>query len=351
MQSFYDITPVDVSPATGAWRDVDLSAHIPEGATGALFHVVNTTPGGDLAIGLRKKGSVNNYIYDAYRNSHFWAAIGVDANRIVNIYIEHAGEKVYLTGYTMAGVTFFTDAVDKTLAGTGAWTDIDCSAEAPGAKALIFEIFNTASYSYGLRNNGSADNRKASTIHSWAIVGCDAAQICEGYRSGTTVYFKLVGYITGGVTFNVNATDKSLEATGAYTDLAALPSGSAFGFFEIYCTSAYAYALRKNGSAEDIYYDCRMHYHAIMPCDSSRLIEGKIENTNVDFFLLGTARENVYKDISSRFYLSPPYIDIATRFDLDEPFFKDIATRFYLSVPSGGVATSVASKMVSAGLL
>lgn len=64
----------------------------------------------------------------------------------------------------------------------------------------------------------------------------------------------------------------------------------------------------------------------------------------------GVAMGNVY-DIASRFYLSPPYIDIATRFDLDEPFFKDIATRFYLSVPSGGVATSVTSKMVAAGLL
>ena len=356
MQSFYEITPVDVSPATGAWRDVDLSAHIPVGATGALFHVVNKSVGGDYKIGLRKKGSTDSVTYDAYHSSHFWAAIGVDANRIVNIYIEHGDEDVYVTGYTMAGVTFFTNAVDKTLAGTGAWTDIDCSGEAPGAKALIFEIFNTGSYSYGLRNNGSTDSRiSPMTYHSWAIVGCDNAQICEGYRSGSTVYFRLVGYITSGVTFNVNATNMSMGGTGAYADLAALPNGSAFGFFEIVDTTAsgdsYAYALRKNGSAENIYYDSRKHYHSIIPCDDSFLIEGKIENTNVDFYLMGTARKNIYNDIASLFYLSPPYEDIATYFDLDEPFFEDISSLFYLSVPSGGVATSVSSKMVAAGLL
>lgn len=42
-QSFFEVTPVEVTPGSaGSWQTVDLSAHIPVGATGAIFHLVFT---------------------------------------------------------------------------------------------------------------------------------------------------------------------------------------------------------------------------------------------------------------------------------------------------------------------
>ncbi|GAI97155.1 unnamed protein product, partial [marine sediment metagenome] len=78
-QSFYPITPVDVSPSTsGEWVDVDISAHAPSGATGAILHIVNTGEVfDDFSIGLRKNGSTDDRTNWILHASHFWAMIGV----------------------------------------------------------------------------------------------------------------------------------------------------------------------------------------------------------------------------------------------------------------------------------
>ena len=47
------------------------------------------------------------------------------------------------------------------------------------------------------------------------------------------------------------------------------------------------YGLRKNGTAENLYYDARRHCWAAVECDSSSVIEGEIETLDDDFFLTG----------------------------------------------------------------
>jgi hypothetical protein len=139
-QTIFPLTPVDVSPgATGAWTDVDVSANVPVGATGVILLMVNTRGFAD-DIGARKNGSTDDR-HDSF-TGHVGAGVGIDANRKFEAYIGTALDIIYLIGYTMTGVTFFTNGVDKSLGGAGAWTDIDCSAEAPSAIGLIFE--NTA---------------------------------------------------------------------------------------------------------------------------------------------------------------------------------------------------------------
>jgi len=292
-QSFFPITPVEVTPGTAsAWTDVDVSAYVPAGATGVVLHIVNKNAGSGLSIGVRKNGSTDNRYDGIYQFNHEWAAVGIDANRILEAYVGSITDiDIWLVGYTTSGVTFFTNAYDKSLSTTSAWTDIDCSAVAPNAIGLIFEA-NGPGYGQGIRKNGSSDNRHLQPYsHIWYIIGCDASQIVEGWIDNAVIDFFLVGYITDGCVFNTNAPDVSLGTAGSWLDLTALPANSVMGFIEVYSNTVDSgYGLRKNGSAEDIFGDiCYGTLRGIVECDASQIIEGKVESLSTDFFVLGYA--------------------------------------------------------------
>ena len=295
-QSFYPITPTEVTPATAnAWTDVDVSGSVPSGATGVILHIVNKSTDTVLAISVRKNGSTDNRTQTTHYIHHWWGAIGIDANRIFEAYVGSTTDiDIYLVGYTISGVTFLTNATDKSLGTAGSWLDIDCSTEAPSAVGLIWEVTGTANENFNFRKNGSTDNRIDGGVyrHMWAMVGCDASQICEGWIQTTDVDFFLVGYVTDGATFKTNADDKSLGTIDTWLDIdcsTEAPS-AAMLFFEVQRpTAAGYYGLRKNGSAEDIYYYCRQHASAFVECDTSQIVEGKIGATEVDFFLVGYA--------------------------------------------------------------
>ena len=223
-QSFYQVTPVEVTPGTANdWIDVDVSSYTPSGTTGVILRLVNpSTTNNDYALGLRKNGSTDNRTTILYRITQCWAAIGVDANRVFEAYVgSTTAVDIYLVGYTKSGVTFFTNAYDKSLETTTTWTDIDCQAVAPNAIGLIFEVVETSGFGYAanLRPDGSTDNRTGWVIgHSsfGAIVGCSASQVVEGYITATTGDFYLVGYITDGCVFNTNAIDTSINSSNSY---------------------------------------------------------------------------------------------------------------------------------------
>ncbi|MCJ7829394.1 MAG: DUF2341 domain-containing protein [Dehalococcoidia bacterium] len=295
-QSFYPITPVEVTPGTaGSWQDVDVSAYVPAGATGVILHCVNNSTNTMRYFGFRKNGSTDARTDSLSYGTHVWATIGVDSSRIFEAYIQDITDiDVWLVGYTTSGVTFFTNAYDKSPSVLSNWEDIDCSTEAPNAIGLIFEIQNTGSLaSFGLRKYGSSDNRVVQTVgyNTFAvIIGCDTAQKCQGQIADSNIKVYLVGYVTQGAIFNTNATDVSLSSTGSWIDLAALPTGSVMGFIEATSlASTNRFGLRKNGSSEAIYKYCYRHPFAMVECDSSGIIEGEISNTDVDFFLVGYA--------------------------------------------------------------
>ena len=297
-QTFFPITPTEITAGSAnTWVVMDASALAPANATGVIIHAVNTGAAGK-AFGLRKNGSTDDRTYDIAggpSGSHCWAAIGVDASRYFEAYVESTSDiDIYVVAYTMAGVTFATNATDKSPTKDDTWRAMDCSSEAPSAIGLIFEVAFSGGRRFGLKKNGSTDDRAAedASNHSCfgVIIGCDGSQICEGSSESVPVFW-LVGYITDGATFNTNATDVSLGSTGSYIDLAALPNESPnMGFIEIYSSSDVAYGLRENGQSGgyyDIYQDAKKHPWAIVECDENRLIEGKIENTVVDFFVVG----------------------------------------------------------------
>lgn len=306
-QTFFPITPTEVTvDQANQWRDVDVSSVVPSGATGVILHIVNTNSISHRYTGIRKNGSTDDRHSDFSRDSHLWAAIGVDANRVFEAYVESTTDvDIYVVGYTKSGVTFKTNADDKSLGTTGDWYDVDCSSEAPNAIGLIFEEYNiNTSADWGLRKNGSSDNRLYHPYRrGFAVIGCDSSQICEHYIGDTKMDLFLVGYITDGATFNTNATDVSLDTTGSWQDLSALPSGAGMGIIEVAWTGSEQagkyYGLRKNGSSEDIYRTVVFHWWGIVECDDNRVIEGKIVNTELDFFVVGYAEKVTLVEKSS----------------------------------------------------
>jgi hypothetical protein len=256
-----------------------------------LRYVNNYTS--DYAIGFRKNGSTDNRGAFLYRGSQMMCAVGVDANRIFEAYVQDTTRiDIYLVGYFESEAVFNTNAADKSLADTLTWTDIDISGDTGANTAIgaIFEIISTGSYDYGFRVNGSTDDRKGDVVrHCGAIIGVDGSEICEGYIQNAGNDFFLVGYIKSGATFITNATDMSLASTGDWYDLDALPEGATGGFFQVPCPRQF-FDMREKGSADDFYaYKGEQFPNMFIKCDANRIIQGKIAATSVDFFLVGYA--------------------------------------------------------------
>lgn len=288
------ITPVKITPASaGSWQDCDVSAYVPNDATGVILHITNTSAN-QRAIGWRKNGSTDDLLInsDTYPTSHYSAEIGLDSNKVLEIYVANKDDcNVFLIGYYTEDAVFFTNRISKTPASTS-WQDVDISANTGGDTAIgaIFEVNclgGGPSYT-GFRKNGSTDSRALNSYnHFGAVIGVDANEICEVYKAGYMSTFYLVGYITKWATFNTNATDLSLDTTDAWTDLSALNAKANAGYFEVKGPFENC-GWRKNGSAEDIYMDpCYFGTHFVCECDSGGVIEGKIDTKNTDFFLVG----------------------------------------------------------------
>lgn len=288
------ITPVEVTPApNGAWTDVDCSAHIPAGSTGVILHISSPWY---ASVGWRKNGSTDARTDSAGLSNpgHWWAMIGVDANRVFEFYKNDSNCKCYLVGYTGSEAVFFDNAVDKSLGiAAASWRDVDISANtgADTAVAAVFEIICDGT-AWGLRKNGSTYNQsKGAASHVGAIAGVDGSEILEAYYSAFSVSAKLwlVGYFKSGVTMPTEPTDLSLGGTGAWTDLTAITAGAVGGMIDV-LSSTYdkAYGLRENGSTEDIYQQLPRHAYGFVEADASQIIEGEIADTNIDFWLTGT---------------------------------------------------------------
>ncbi len=323
-RALFEITPVDVTPGTlNSWQDVDGKANgVPVGATGAIVHFVNT--GATGGYGLRKKGSTDDRkegdLLSHPGSIHQWTIVGVNVDGFFQAYVKTGLEKIYLTGYTTSGITMLTNGVDKLPAGRDAWTNIDCSSEAPEAIGLIFEIQNSGSFGFeenmGFRQSGSTDDRHGGISgpgHRWAIIGCNSSQVAQVYlETGGPWTLHLIGYITGGITFNTNADDITPTADTFWHDigLSVLAPGAGMVIVEVSGPQALgigsdgSYAIRKNGGsgAGISEFDAGDHVWAIVPCDSTQIIEGRLNSSSsLNFHLVGYSGATVYpSDPSSR---------------------------------------------------
>jgi len=291
--------PQDISPSVfAAWTTVDLHEYIPSEASGVVLRI--ETGAAARTVGVRHGDSTDNRKGEV--DEMCWTMVGVNASQEIDIWMD-SGTQIWLVGFTASNFVFNTNADDISLGGAAAWTDIDVSALAPDAVGVIVEMFNTAAVndSWGLRKNGSTDNRTdLSTFNgiAWGIIGCDSNQVVEGYVGALTTDFYLLGYVTDGATFATNATDKSIGVAG-WTDIdcSAEAPGADYLIFEVVGggISGNTYGFRKNGSAENIVEAVNAHMWVIVECDENQIVEGTSSNVAVGFFLVGYITKGVFE--------------------------------------------------------
>lgn len=249
---------VEITPGATGWQTISLSGYgVPVGSSGAIIEF--DVSGSFRHVGVRhpdQSGSYNGYLYT---NAHCWFIAPCNDAAQIEVYYAGGSDHIYLHGYTGADVTMLTARVDKTPGSSYVWTATDCSAQAPGATALIFEVFSSYPYAatIGFRKNGSSDTITSSMrYHSFFIVGCDASQICELYAQlgspNTKIY--LTGYITGTVGFQAftNWTQKTGIGSENTVDVSALaPNGE---MVMVYFRNANAYySIRKDSGYSNNY--------------------------------------------------------------------------------------------------
>lgn len=293
--SIIAVTPVEITPGTsGSFVPVDLSGYIPVGATGVVCQCINTSVASGRQIMIQHGDSTDTDASNYNGEVMQWQFCGVNSSREINVKVENTSDcEVWLMGYFGESTTFFVNAVDKTPGTTGSYQDVDISTDTGADTALAALIYfdsPTSTVVSWARKNGSTDDYKESwkgVTHQ--VVGCDGSEIFESYASSSAVAVMLVGYVVDKVVYHDAAEDRSLGSTGSYADLAALGAGAVFGMYHIVTNdnNGLAFALRQNGSAFDKYYDAEEKSFALVACDGSGLVEGKIESTNVDFYELG----------------------------------------------------------------
>jgi hypothetical protein len=201
------------------------------------------------------------------------------------------------------GWTFLTNVVDKTPTTTGAWVDVDVSANVPsGTKAVLLKIVNTSAsdYVYGIRPVGSSVTRTGyidSFEHlSWAIaiVKLDASYKFQAYINNTAVKIYLWGYTDEDICF-VNPYNKSTTTINAWVDVSntELPNGSKGAIYERVNaqTSIQAFGLRPKGSTADIKPEIvnQSHAWALIGIDTNKYSQQYIGNTLCGLYLWGRA--------------------------------------------------------------
>lgn len=284
--------------ASAEWQDFNLDKVVPEGATGAIFHLINREVGVENAVGLRKKGSTDSYTGCLNRHSHSWAMVGLDEMRKCQAFAgDHSYQDFLLVGYTGANFTFFTNGYDIIPATKTEWVETDIATECPGAIAAIIEFatFFDDQDVFGARKHGSTDDRRSrGGNHMWMVVGLDANQHLDLYDEDWPVSaeaFNLIGYITAGVTMYTNADDISPLADGTYKNpsLAGYLANPIIAFIELDSgAAAQKYAIRKNNMCGDIYWDGNNHNFAIVhPNTPDSTLEIKLEDATIHLFLLG----------------------------------------------------------------
>ena len=296
------ITPVEVTPGSTGWQDVNVSSYVPVSTAGVLLHLINTSATSTLTWGVRKNGSTDTRTGNSAGTAHTWVFVGVDESRIFEANLSNISSlDIFLEGYiTKEEGTFFTNAITKNPASTGSFQDVDISVETGSEKAVVafFHVTGpTTLYKFGLRENGSAADLKADGRSSgfWGtFMSVDANEVLEIYRDSTSTNFYLVGYMTKNFV-SVPATASYATATvGSYVDVDFSPNipagavGAACVMLYDEGSSQYLFDVRKNGYGTDRYYNTlwSIDYVAV-EIDASRFAEQKISNALLDLYLFG----------------------------------------------------------------
>ena len=281
-----------ITPATGSWQDVDVSAYVPDGATGVIVEYVGNYTS---TFAVRPNGSTDD-ISSSRKHGHGVGFMSIDGDDVFECKL--SGGSLYLLGYTTSW-GYLSSVVDVSPAVLNSWEDVDVSAHVPdGTVAVVLDVVNTAgsTVNTGLRENGistgTAYYGMQASGHSYAIVGLDSNEVFEAYISNAGCDCYLLGYISSGYTSLAAWSDQSLPTTGSYQTMdlnSVIGSGSVAALFDVNgYGQLYDYDLRGYGETTSYSEDAgAIHHWFLVPCSSDRKVSGFIGHTSQDWFVTG----------------------------------------------------------------
>lgn len=299
------ITPVEVTPgSTGAWVDVDITDHVGEDAGNvavAVLHILNRTLN-EHTYGIRANGSTDDVtgVIEDEGQTYFW--VGVDENDIFEAYISDANVEIWLVGYMTTDEAGYVVNGAWHNADNGAWTDADVSSDTGDDTAVItfWRIVNTgvANSQYGLRMNGSTDDRRDVIYQGdlrGAAMACDVNEIVELYhQSNTAIDAHLMAWQTTNAQAVANAVEYNPSQTNTYetVDLSGqIPEGGNGAYFQAFNNggSESAGAVRPAGSSygDGGQLDWTEHQYGWVEIDEQRRIEWATERLDDELWVWG----------------------------------------------------------------
>lgn len=225
--------PVAISVATFStytWNTVDLSAYLPRNAVGVMLCANSTNTG--IVVGARKYGSTDDlwlYLSGPGFAHHCFSGVSTDLKVDLYTNTNSTGNLTYyLLGYfTQDEAVFLTNASPKGNIPLGVYTTYDVASESGLEPAIGAIIQSNNSYQFFARHPSSTDNFPATGGASISqIVGLNGSKQFQVFNNGAHPLY-VMGYIKSGMTWNVNAVDRSPGTFGAFSAITT-PAG-AFG--------------------------------------------------------------------------------------------------------------------------
>lgn len=193
----------------------------------------------------------------------------------------------------------------------GTWRDVDLSENVPaGATGVIIEVINgnaSVDRDYGLRKNGSTDNRVSAVYrngHVWAYIGVDTDRVIEMNipAASTDLTFDIHGYFGSEAVFFDNATDVSTGLTGVQDIDISSNTGTdtAIGVIvEFESANNDIMYVRKNGSANTYTRQFFEKMWYLVGVDGNEIFECRTYDTvNTAIYLVGYVTEGMTFDTS-----------------------------------------------------
>ncbi len=185
------LTPID------SWKNINLSAYVPNGATGAVVEVVKTDITGDHTGVVRAKEDTRDYMsspsfQEIEAGTHRWQIVKLDNTRSIQGHISNTSVDFKLLGHTTgsdpAYVIASTVTPDITPSVKGVWMTIDVrtfvSDDATGA-ILFIDSEDGSDREYAIREVSSNYTNPGRELEEYGnsmyLVGLNDAKHFEGY--------------------------------------------------------------------------------------------------------------------------------------------------------------------------
>ena len=202
---------------TGVWNNIDLSAHIPTTATGAVVEIVNAGSTSNYSGVVRGTEDTNDYMSNLefqrlYASSHRWQVVKVDSSQTIQGFIEHEDIDFKLLAYTIGSdPEYLTVPQDVTPGTTGDWATVNVSAHVDSdADGVILFLYSedASARNYGIREIGSSysttDRKLGAYGNTTYLVGIDSSDQFQAYIENSNVRVYLMGQTKGSVVYNTN---------------------------------------------------------------------------------------------------------------------------------------------------